>query len=150
MKTTIIGISMIDIYDYSKLWYYVEWHVNMWHWVWRGSRLCHKSNKHIPPHHFMPVARRKNIQFGSTITNRLNNEGSDEKHMCSDSESNHIVTLLFIFPGEWEGVWYSSDYTMTVDMKITYATMTVCLPLILVIGYGWLEALLDPVVLVWA
>jgi len=50
----------------------------------------------------LPGKIRKNIRFGSTITNRLDNEGN-KKHKWLDSKSNDIVILLSIFPGEWEG-----------------------------------------------
>ena len=50
-------------YNYGKLWYYMEWFVDMWHLVQRCSKLCHKPNKHIPPHHFMPVARENKKEY---------------------------------------------------------------------------------------
>jgi len=63
-----------------------------------NSTVCHKPNKHILPHHLcqLPGKIRKNIRFGSTITNRFTNGQI------------HIVILLSIFPGEWEGVLYST------------------------------------------
>jgi hypothetical protein len=57
---------MIDLYDYGKLWYYVEWHVDMWHCC---GKLCHKPNKHIPPHHFTPVARENKKEYKVWINN---------------------------------------------------------------------------------
>jgi len=49
---------MIDFYDYGKLWYYMEWRVDMMA-LGEEMQLHHKPNKHIPPHHFTPVAREK-------------------------------------------------------------------------------------------
>src|SRR5882762_1729000 len=48
-----------------------------------------------------PGKIRKNIRFGSTITNRLDNEGSE-----NTSAWIQIVIPLSIFPGEWEGVCF--------------------------------------------
>jgi hypothetical protein len=94
---------MVDLYDYSKLWYYMEWRVDMWHLVQRGSKLHHKPNKHIPPHHFTPVARENKKVYKVWINNKW-----------SDSKSNHIVILLSIFPGKWEGVWRKGHVQPTV------------------------------------
>ena len=63
------NIHTIDFYNYSKLWYYMEWHVdNMWHSMWRG-KLHHKPNKHILPHHFTPVARENENEYKVQINN---------------------------------------------------------------------------------
>jgi hypothetical protein len=58
-----------SFYDYGKLWYYVEWRVDTWHLVRRRSKLRHKPNKHILPHHFTPVARENKKEYKVWINN---------------------------------------------------------------------------------
>jgi len=56
------GSSCIDQYQAHQ-------RVDMWHLVQRHSKLHHKPNKHIPPHHFTPVTRENKKEYKVWINN---------------------------------------------------------------------------------